>query len=352
MIVPLASGLLIAALSGNAISGVTRHRSDAEAAELARPAPEERVASSARAVRDLGPLRRQIEHTSFWLLGSSHPIQANFVGREDDFSVSLQDPNVYAGLATAITPDGYMMTAAHMIRPYMCVIGWSEGRQSMASARVVYVATDRHAGAEYAMIKAEGLHPEPMAWDAPGSVRQKLYASAGEQKQNFRRIELEGELTAREGSAVTGIGRVVATDIPFYRGDSGGGVFNSDGHFIGVIICFYVPWNTEVVSRLIFAPDRRTVMSRIEADRQRVPVMTGPAFDETQTVTLSAGQRVVLARGQTAKVPYGTTVVQPGPNGSGVVLAGQKNTVEASAGVIVTVPADASGPADNVVVAR
>jgi hypothetical protein len=264
-----AFGLLIAALSGSAVTGISRHRSDEEAEALARPTPEIRAASATRAVANLGHTERQIEHTSFWLLGSSHPIAANFVSRGEEFSVSFQDPNLYAGLATAITPDGYLITAAHMVRPYMCVIGWSEGRESIAPVRVVHVEKDRHPGAEYAIIKADGVHLEPAPLGAVGAVQEKLYASAWEPKPSFRRIILDGEVTAREGAAVTGLGRVVATDIPFYRGDSGGGVFSADGHFVGIVVCFYVPWSTDVVSRLIFAPDRQMIIRHIDADRER-----------------------------------------------------------------------------------
>jgi hypothetical protein len=77
-----------------------------------------------------------------------------------------------------------------------------------------------------------------------------------------------------------------------------------------------------------------------------------PYFDQGQTITLSAGQSVILARGQRAKAPFGVTVIEPGPGGSTVILKGQKNTVNARPGVIVTVPTDATGPADNFVVVK
>ncbi len=77
-----------------------------------------------------------------------------------------------------------------------------------------------------------------------------------------------------------------------------------------------------------------------------------PTFDKNHTITLRPGDSVILARGQRANVPFGTSVIQPGPGGGAAVLKGQKNTVDAGAGVIVTVPVDATGPADNVVVAK
>ena len=77
-----------------------------------------------------------------------------------------------------------------------------------------------------------------------------------------------------------------------------------------------------------------------------------PEFDDQHSIVLSAGQSVILARGQKAKVPYGTSVVQPGPGGRAVTLNGQMNTIDAGPGVIVTVPANASGPADNLVIVK
>jgi hypothetical protein len=77
-----------------------------------------------------------------------------------------------------------------------------------------------------------------------------------------------------------------------------------------------------------------------------------PYFDPDYTITLAAGQSVILARGQRAKAPFGTAVIQPGPGGGAVTLNGQKNTVNASPGVIVSVPAEATGPADNLVIVK
>jgi len=85
------------------------------------------------------------------------------------------------------------------------------------------------------------------------------------------------------------------------------------------------------------------------ASQSGQPASGFPQFDSNNTITLRAGQSVILAGGQTAKVPYGTVVSQPG--GGTATLKGQKNTIRAGGGVIVSVPVGASGPADNLVVA-
>jgi len=72
-----------------------------------------------------------------------------------------------------------------------------------------------------------------------------------------------------------------------------------------------------------------------------------PQFDSSNTIVLRPGQSIILAKGQTAKVPFGTAVHMV--NGGSVTLMGHMNTINAAGGVIVSVPVDATGPADNVV---
>lgn len=65
---------------------------------------------------------------------------------------------------------------------------------------------------------------------------------------------------------------------------------------------------------------------------------------------LLAGQSVTLTSGETINVPKGTVI--SGPGGNIVNLSGDNNTVNTSAGAIVSAPASATGPADNVVIAK
>jgi hypothetical protein len=69
----------------------------------------------------------------------------------------------------------------------------------------------------------------------------------------------------------------------------------------------------------------------------------------TVATTLAAGQTVTLAAGQMLLVPAGTTVTSASNTSS---LRGQLDTVSAAAGAVVSVPANATGPADNVVTAH
>jgi len=75
----------------------------------------------------------------------------------------------------------------------------------------------------------------------------------------------------------------------------------------------------------------------------------GGGHDDTipQTRTLAAGQSYAIGPNQTFYVPSNTAVDS---SGSHITITGHKNTVNALVGSVVTVAADASGPADNLVV--
>ncbi len=68
-----------------------------------------------------------------------------------------------------------------------------------------------------------------------------------------------------------------------------------------------------------------------------------------QTRTLGAGQSFEMRPNQTFYVPSNTTVVS---SGNTITITGHKNTVNASVGSVVTVAADATGPADNIVLSH
>jgi hypothetical protein len=80
--------------------------------------------------------------------------------------------------------------------------------------------------------------------------------------------------------------------------------------------------------------------------------------------SLAPGQSVTLASGQSVKVPAGTMIRVSGSvtvsgeraklsfDGTMVTISGDNGTVTTSAGAVISVPADAIGPADNTVTAK
>ena len=65
--------------------------------------------------------------------------------------------------------------------------------------------------------------------------------------------------------------------------------------------------------------------------------------------TLSAGQSATIGHGQTLHVPSDTLI---DPSGSHFTLIGHQNTIHVDAGVVIAVQADASGAADNLIIAN
>ena len=65
--------------------------------------------------------------------------------------------------------------------------------------------------------------------------------------------------------------------------------------------------------------------------------------------TLGPGQSATIEHGQTLHVPSDTII---DPSGSHFTIIGHQNTIHVSAGVVVAVQADASGAADNLVIAN
>jgi hypothetical protein len=67
----------------------------------------------------------------------------------------------------------------------------------------------------------------------------------------------------------------------------------------------------------------------------------------TSAVTLAAGSSQTMTANSSVNVPSGTTVTAP--NGTTVTVNGSSNTIVTQAGAVVTVPASATGPANDVV---
>lgn len=75
----------------------------------------------------------------------------------------------------------------------------------------------------------------------------------------------------------------------------------------------------------------------------------GGADSPPSNVTLAAGQSITMSAGEVAEAPSGVVV---NDHGSSVTINGHQNTVNVSAGAVVSVPAGATGAADNKIIAK
>lgn len=94
-------------------------------------------------------------------------------------------------------------------------------------------------------------------------------------------------------------------------------------------------------------PARRSMVAAIAAAALAVACGGGGAGDAGPR-TIAAGQTITLSAGEAVLVPQGTTVFDP-VSSSTVTIMGDHNTIHTHAGAQVSAPGNATGPADNTV---
>ncbi|MDD5260705.1 MAG: serine protease [Methylacidiphilales bacterium] len=180
----------------------------------------------------------------------------------------IESPDCLLGLATGITQDGYLITAAHAAKPHCGVLGWMEGKLATARARVVYKKSFGEPGAEFAILHIENHIDNPLRLEPLKSDQKQVYALASELGPNGRLIVLAGQiLNQSKVGADEGIS-VISTNLPTQPGDSGGAVLSPNGNLIGLNTGFNMPWLSFKVFHTACAPSKELVMSIIERDRQ------------------------------------------------------------------------------------
>jgi S1-C subfamily serine protease len=139
------------------------------------------------------------------------------------------------GLAIALESDGYLLTAAHVLGATNVVFGEFAGRRDVRPARVVFRSDTGYS--DVALIKVESKLDRCAAYGdtpKPGDQAYAIVAYRGKKRADVVLDFAAGTvLKVKEdpsGSPVLLIG----TDVPLWRGDSGGPLFSSSGRFIGV----------------------------------------------------------------------------------------------------------------------
>jgi S1-C subfamily serine protease len=136
------------------------------------------------------------------------------------------------GSGVALTDDGYIATAAHLVRYANVVVAYLDlaaGRVLVRSvpARIVFV--DRQA--DFAMLKCELATPRFLV-PPPEAVPVSTVVFGGgwwNQKGAGRVLESR-EFRTKPGHRYRGL----RTSIPLMQGDSGSAVIDRDGHLLGV----------------------------------------------------------------------------------------------------------------------
>lgn len=188
------------------------------------------------------------------------------------FSVSHAPGDADGGSATPIAPDGYFLTADHVLAGLngrnVFVLYGNGGRLVPMKARVIW----RSEGADLALLHIPAKTPKYYRWTSPArwlpagtGVIHGGIATGFKSEWGKLGTSIPPE-TAFSGT------RTFKIDIPLQPGDSGGPVVDAYGELVGVnsAVEFLVPMETAFfVDSEANRPNVRMIDSLIRVDRQR-----------------------------------------------------------------------------------
>lgn len=188
------------------------------------------------------------------------------------FSVSNAPGDADGGSATPISPDGYFLTADHVLARMagrnVFLLHGSGGRLIPTKARVVW----RSESADLALLHIPAKTPNYYRWTAPGrwlpigtglihgGIATGFKSEAG---------KLGTPIPPESGFSGT---RRFKIDIPLQPGDSGGPVVDAYGNLVGInsAVEFLVPMETAFfVDSEGNRPNTRMIETLMEMDRAR-----------------------------------------------------------------------------------
>ena len=141
-----------------------------------------------------------------------------------------------SGSAVAITPDGFLVTSAHVVE------GVEKGRASLVDGRELrFEVVGRDALSDLAVIRASGADLEPVSLGNADRLRVgQLVVAVGNPMGLAGSVTagvvsgLGRSLPARDGRRVRIIDNVIQTDAALNPGNSGGALADSTGTVVGV----------------------------------------------------------------------------------------------------------------------
>ena len=235
---------------------------------LARPGKQQREAASARAAKELlAAHHSEIEKSTFLVYASDRPAAFDFSNHGDKGDFKFMSP-MASGLAAGISGDGYLLTAAHVVKEHCYVIGWMDGKLAISPARVIYKKFGSESGAELAILHVDKHLDCPIKLGTLDPAGSDIYAFACDrQPAEVKIIAVAGKIIRRPEPKPNEEISIMATDLPLWLGDSGGAVMSKDGKLVGVFTAVSRSFTTLKVSRLASVPDMDAVQSIIAKDR-------------------------------------------------------------------------------------
>jgi S1-C subfamily serine protease len=210
-----------------------------------KPSDQVRRASfSCRSAGFTGNLSNTL-HQACFLLSGERDLQIT-VGQSSGASgrfelTGAERSVVNEGFAVGLEPDGYLLTATHLLGPHIRVLGWFDGEFQAKSARLVWTNQSKTLGADLAVIKVAGRVDHcALLGDTPG-VGEPGFAAVGYRSQQGKGSSARWMIGFAAGSVLEVTADpagspvlLIATDVPLWFGDSGSPLLSGAGQLIGV----------------------------------------------------------------------------------------------------------------------
>jgi S1-C subfamily serine protease len=238
---------------------------------LIRPSLDERHESSRKFADELPRDCEQLRRSVYVVLAFEEDPHIHMKDSSDHANIHW-DPVAEmgaGGLAVALTSDGYLLTAAHVLKKFAYVSGYMDGRLDLAPARVVRSEFLGDPGEEYAVVKVERPLDNPLTLSSIVSPNTVFCVGCNWGKEAFLVI-LAGKINDFSRQTVEGSGARFSTTIPLWHGDSGGPVFSIGGDLVGINTAFqWGPHRWRIrYDRFFWSPDPIMIRKIIDGDRQ------------------------------------------------------------------------------------
>ncbi|HEY5080223.1 MAG TPA: S1C family serine protease [Opitutaceae bacterium] len=179
------------------------------------------------------------------------------------------------GLCVGVDPDGYLLTAGHVLREKNYVVGWMEGRLQIQPARVIIRSGQGDGASELAVIQVERHLDYCARFGAAPAVNDPVFAVVCNRTPSGigGALDLAGGIVLDGGRDPSGrVRRAIGTDVPLWHGDSGGPLLSGAGDLVGINSAIEFAWfgNRNFLGgfrRLSYFPDEGLVRRVISADK-------------------------------------------------------------------------------------
>jgi S1-C subfamily serine protease len=139
-----------------------------------------------------------------------------------------------SGLAVALEPDGYLLTAGHTLDTNNFVFGLFDGKMDVRPARIV-LRQGAGTHADLALIKVEGKLDHCAVPGQKPSIGDPVFAVVCYRKDTQLAIDFaSGRVLGLKGDPANGDCDVINTDVPLGHGDSGGPLLSNSGQLVGI----------------------------------------------------------------------------------------------------------------------